>query len=169
MSNETSRIVKKLTAKSVMHNVKKVVKDAGLKDGDEMQLFRIIGKVSSCEGVDSEYGTSIRFKGVFEAINDVTGEVVSSHSQCFLPEVAQDLLHSVVMAHQDGDSEANVAFGFEIGVRADDNLPTGYEYTCRPLVEAKGEDALSDLRNETLLLDAPKKTTGKRSAKKKAA
>ncbi len=111
----------------------------------------------------SNYGTFTKFRGDFEAVNLATGESYRSQN-LLLPEIASGLLiaalHAAGAKHgtaktastqeEPGEPATSpVEFAIEIGLRktkSDKPGGAGYEFTLRPLIEAKDSDPLAALR-----------------------
>lgn len=92
--------------------------------------------------------------GAFKAVNLITGEMFEA-SSCILPNF---ITESIAAALTDGN---DVEFALQIGVRSKPSSVTGYEYTVRPLIEPKPNDAMEKLLAlsafaEPLAIEAPK-------------
>jgi len=143
-----AQLSKKISVKSIVGNVKVMVRDGEIKDGQN--VMRAYGTASTVIGGDSDYGPWIAFKGNFKAENLLTGEVVAS-GKLFLPEVGSDLLEGAV-----NGCDGQVEFAFDIGVKYDDDSATGYIYTATPLLEAAEDEAMNRIeQNFAAKLDAP--------------
>lgn len=143
----TIKISKKLSAKTIIGNVKTLVKD--LNNGDTLELFTVFGQAVGTKTGSTNFGDWVSITGRFEAINSITGEVSQGYN-LFLPELAQDMTVTAL-----ANAGGNLELGFVIGVQAKEELPTGYEYTVRPLMEPVEDDALSRMRKQMHKLAAP--------------
>lgn len=120
----------------------------------------------------STYGEYTKFRGDFEAVNLSSGESYRS-GNLLLPDVAADLLASALHAAgakhgrakspgidgDDGeDALAPIEFAVEIGIRPKTSDKPGgmpYEWTVRPLIEARDSDPLVSMRDKVKALSAP--------------
>ena len=146
--------LKKLSAKTVLSNVKKCA---------EGVLFDVFGQAVGIKAGESNYGTWEALIGEFKAVRIEDGKVFSS-KVCFLPELAHDEIKDAVIAAQEkaDDGKALIEFAYEVGKRNDEDLPAGYEYTVASLIEIETEsDPLAKLmlkvENEQKKLAAPAK------------
>lgn len=163
-------LLKKMSAKAIVGNVKEVAKSIE-HDGDKTPLYNVYGICTGIEtGEHQTNGPWIGFKGSFGAINLVTGEEFSA-TKCFLPDPMPGLLEN---AMRDNDS---VEFALEVALKRRDDLAVGYEYMVTPLIDAQEADPLAHLKAKALpkasvqQLDAPKAEAAetKPAAKKKTA
>lgn len=138
------KVIKKITAKEVCGDVKKLVnlnmKDGELPEGLAIPLMRVVGKCDRTQIKTTDIGESLLLLGNFEGINIATGEVFRS-GRCYLPEVAADMIAGMLL----DDSVSAVEFGFDIGVITDPSSIVGYTWEVTPLVEPQDDDALSRL------------------------
>ncbi|MEG9862950.1 MAG: hypothetical protein V6Z82_06960 [Flavobacteriales bacterium] len=141
-------LIKKLTVKTVVGNLKAMVKAGDVTEG---AIMRVMGIATGQQSGTSDFGDWIAFKGKFRAINIITGEEFHS-AKCLLPEVASDL---VVAAMAENES---VEFAFDIKIQLDETAATGYVYLAQPLVEAQQDDPLERLASSvTMALPKPGK------------
>lgn len=132
-------MLKKMSAKNVMGG------RVRLGDGDnERDLYTIFGLANGLKNGSSDFGDWIALMGQFKAIRAGDGAVFYS-AKAFLPDVAQDMIVAAVKSAQEDDRNASVEFAYVIGIRESDTA-TGYEYTCRPLIEQRA-DALASLES----------------------
>ena len=158
-----SNIIKKITVKTVLGDVKKMVlgdKKKGVEGLDvKTDVMRVAGIARRMETGESEYGPWVKFKGSFMGTNLITGEEFRAGS-AMLPEVASELLEEAMNA----EGAENVKFGFDVAVTPDDSIAIGYQYSVTPLIEATEDDPLLSLANSLPNLPklaAPKKETAK--------
>lgn len=115
------------------------------------RVMRVGGRVIKIDTIETTYGSSLRLKGIFKAINLETGEEFSS-STCYLPDVASNL----IALGFDGKS---LEFLFDVGIKGVEKLDgtTGYEFGLKSLVGPKPEDDPL----ASLFAKAPKADTSK--------
>jgi hypothetical protein len=135
-----TEISRKITMKGIVGNVKTIAKT--MKDGETMPLVKLLGFVDSAEAVETEYGTSTRFKGDFiaESMIDDKQPLVSS-TKCFVPPILEDLINKG-LEELDGTS---LKLAFVIAVKADESIPVGYEYKTWPLIKPKPSNPMLEL------------------------
>lgn len=175
-----AEIVRKVSAKNVVGNVKRFVPAFG-KDGQPttavMPLFEVYGHAHSVKRGSSDFGGYVALIGRFEAVNitkDADGNTdgrIFAGPQCYLPEPMQSMLAEQLEAtenEKDSDGKPvlvdgkpktrrvvdSLEFAFRIGVKAT-NSPIGYEYTTSPIVKPGGADPLADLRKKIPALTGP--------------
>jgi hypothetical protein len=156
-----SSLIRKISAKSVCGKIE-VPKSA-------KKLFVVFGHAQKTKSGTTDYGTWTALVGRFEAVNTETGEVFQS-PQCFLPEPMQSMITvSLEELDDDGNRVTNsVQFSIEVGIKPSD-VPIGYEYTTKEIVEADTADPLAALRDASKdALAAPKKKNGKKGNNKKS-
>jgi len=130
-----SKLIKKITPKTVLGKIKSIAHDLT----ETTPVMRVVGIARGLSTGEGDYGSWVKFKGDFSATNLLTGDVFRSPA-CILPGIAGDLIESAVM-----DSENNgVEFGFDITLEPSDS-PVGYEFSAIPLLETKEETPLDSL------------------------
>lgn len=156
-------ILKKITVKSVVGNVKKLVIDGTLaENGGQMNVMRVFGNAVGLKTGESDNGPWTAARGQFKAIA-LTGEnegVEFVSSVCFMPDVAMDMVEAQMMA----DGVSSVEFAFDISIVADEDSATGYVYTANPLLAPEEDNPLDRLAStlpKLPALEAPKKATKK--------
>jgi hypothetical protein len=132
------KLIKKISIKTVVGNVKAIVKE--MDEGESRIIMRVIGKATGSKVGESTYGAWEALKGDFKATNMETGEQFRS-GVAFLPDVALDL----VIGALNGGDVSSVDFGFDIGVTEDSDSNTGYVYNATPLLEVKESDPIAML------------------------
>jgi hypothetical protein len=117
-----------------------------MNEGDPSRtLMHVIGKANRVKEGIGDYGPWQKLMGQFEAVNLATGEI-SVAPQCILPEPMNGMVAGQILNAEPGAAPV-IEFALEIGVEASGKAGgTGYEFTTRPLVEARETDALSELR-----------------------
>jgi len=137
-------IIKKLSVKAVVGDVKKLARD--LEDGKTLMLARFVGIAHGTQTGTTDNGDWTAFKGDFGSVNLLTGEEFSA-GKLFLPEVAENL---TIAALSNADT---VELGFDIGIKGNTNSVTGYEYIATPLIKPTENNPVTALMAK---LDAPK-------------
>jgi hypothetical protein len=136
---------KKVSVKLVCGDMKKNVKEWGLKSGESKDVMQVLGTVNGLQTGTSDYGDWVAFKGSFKATNLATNEQFRS-GKCLLPEVASDLV--VAGFNVEGVDSLNMAF--IVGVQADEESATGYTYYATPLLEEDASDPLAALEKQVV-------------------
>lgn len=154
-------LLSRITVKSVYGAIKTVIKEvADPVSGEktevrvlerETPLMRVYGQANEYQVVDSTYGASLRFLGVFKAINADTGEVFTS-GKCFLPGVIESQLGGVL----DSVKEGGVEFAFDI-VAVPSKNAYGYEYRVRSVIEVAEAPVITALEQRMGMLSLPNK------------
>lgn len=133
-------LLKKLGAKQITGDVKKIVREHLANDGDRMALYTVFGRVDSIRtGDHPTYGAWVAFGGMVESINHVTGEEAASN-QAFLPEPLSSMLKAEL---ENADS---IEFAVTVDVKRRDDLGQGYEYLPIPHIQSTDNDPLAHLR-----------------------
>ena len=149
MANE---ILRKLTIKNCGFDVA-TIKEA-LGDQASVELLKIVGISKSAQPGQTPLGDYLKLVGTFKGINLITGEMFEA-SSCILPNF---ITESIAAALTDG---SDVEFALPIGVKSKPSSVTGYEFTVRPLIEPKPNDAMEKLLSisgfdDRRALEAPK-------------
>lgn len=155
---KTAPIVRKLSVKSIIGRKPKAPDDDNVK-----MLVRFYGVATGTKTGESNFGPWCALIGSFKAINLETGEEKRAGT-CFLPDVALDMI-----LPQLAPAKVNaVEFGFDIGVKKDDDSATGYIYVAEPCLQVSENDPLELITKkiDAPALPAPDK---KESKKEKAA
>ena len=139
-----SNILRKLTTAAIFGPKMKVLTAAmaGRKTdesptGEPVALYDIGGIVRDIEGVDTEYGTSQKFRGQFVARN-ADGEEFSA-PVCYLPDAAADLIAG---AFPEG---GELEFSMRILVSFDAASATSYVYSAQSHISQSGGDRVAAL------------------------
>ena len=145
-------ILRKLTIKNCGFDIANIKEALG--EDASVELLKIVGISKSAQPGQTSLGDYLKLVGSFKGVNLITGEMFEA-SSCILPNF---ITESIAAALTDG---SNVEFAIQIGVRSKPSSVTGYEYTMRPLIEPKPNDAMEKLLAlsafaEPLALDAPK-------------
>jgi hypothetical protein len=146
-------LLRKLTIKTAGFDVTAV--KAALADNKTADLLKVVGITTEARPGQTEKGEFIKFGGQFRAVNLQTGELFEASTAIF-PNFIADSLAAALSQSQE------VEFGILVGAEANATSVTGYEYTVRPLVEAKVSDKLGALiaaagLDAPLSLEAPAK------------
>ena len=139
--------VKKLSAKTIVGDVKKLVREGQLTSGTV--LYRVIGIADGVRSGESNFGPWTAFSGDFEAVNMLTGEV-SRGPQFFSDKSFTDAL----LSRMNANPGAAVEFALEVAIEINDDYPMGFGYVTRPIVE-NAHDRLGALRSRLAALPAP--------------
>ncbi len=129
-------ILRKLTIKTAGFDVTAV--KAALGDNKTADLLKVVGITTEARPGQTDKGEFIKFGGTFRAINLQTGEAFEASTAIFPNFIADSLAAALAQSQE-------VEFGILIGAKANATSVTGYEYTVRPLVEAKVSDKLGAL------------------------
>lgn len=138
---------KKLSAKTIVGDVKKMIKDGTLAPG--AVLYRAIGIADNMRTGQSAYGEWTAFSGDFEVTNMVTGEVLRGAE--FFPDKGFTEALANRLRAAPGES---VEFALEVCIDISDDYPTGYAYVTRPIL-ADAHNRLGALRERVAALPAP--------------
>ena len=161
----STKLVKKLTSKSILGNVASLCREH-VEEGDSIDAYTVIGLINGYRKVSSQYGDSIGFKGTFEAINHISGEVIKG-TELFAPSVAEPEFAIGV------DEHGTIEVAYKVSIVRGENDDTGaikYEYVFSNLGESTHNSALDDLRSLVPELAAPEGAKKKKiAAPKKAA
>ena len=135
---------KKLSTKTIVGRVK-------APEAPE-KLYSIIGVCNGMRTGESQYGGWVGFTGNFEAVRLKDGKVFAG-PVAFVPEPASSMMLNALQRaeHANGVGSASIEFAFIVGVKPSDKA-SGFEYTVEPVLTAKQNDALANLRQ----LMAPK-------------
>lgn len=154
----SAEILRKITLKTTGFDKAGIT--AALGDQRATELLRVVGVTTSAAPGQTDLGEFLKLHGTFKAINVHTGEAFES-TVAILPNfIAQSLAAAL-------ESSPEVEFGLSIGAKTAKSV-TGYEFTVRPLVEAKPSDKMAALI-EAAGMDRPLMIEGGKSKGKKAA
>jgi hypothetical protein len=137
---------------AINHETKVTLKNAGLDKKilqesateQKQAVCRILGKIKDITPVDGTHGTSMKFMGIFEATNLITGEITRGPN-LFVPEVVEGILTAEVEKAKEADENAAIGFGIDITIQANES-PIGYKFGATPVIESKQEDPFADLK-----------------------
>lgn len=153
-------IVKKLSAKVLVGNVKSYVKD--LQEGQSLDIFRVVGIARKIKTGISNFGEWESLMGEFVAeplVGAKAGQRFRT-GQMFLPDVALNLIAPVV-----GNGNNGVELAFVVNIEANEDSATGYIYSCQFLVEPESSDPLEALMAKALPAPAKEEKSAKETAK----
>lgn len=143
-------MLKKLGAKQITGDVKKIVRNFCANDGDKIALYTIIGVANGIKtGTHTTYGAWLAFTGSMEAENHVTQERFASNI-AFIPAPLDGMLREAL------GSNESVQFAITVEVKRRDDLGQGYEYLPRPHIATQENDPLAHLRQAVPKIEAPK-------------
>ena len=126
-------ILRKITIKTCGFDVTEIKSLLG--DRKSIDLIKIVGVTSSYKVGQTDKGEFIKLAGTFNAINLNTAEMFSS-SECLLPNFISGSIAEALK------NSSEVEFALQIGVKADATSVTGYQYTVKPLIDAKPSEKL---------------------------
>lgn len=129
-------ILRKLTIKTAGFDIPAV--KAALGDNKTADLLKIAGFTTEARPGQTDKGEYVKFIGTFRAVNLQTGEAYESATAIFPSFIAETLAAALAQSQE-------VEFGLLIGAKANATSVTGYEYTVRPLIEAKVSDKMGAL------------------------
>lgn len=143
-------IVKKLSAKVLVGNVKTYIKD--LQPGQSVDLFRVVGIANKTKTGTSNYGDWEALLGNFiaEALVGAKKDQRYRTGQLFLPDVVLNMVTPLI------DGKSAVQMGFVVSAIADDDSNTGYIYSADFLMEPEENDPLEALMKKALPAPAEK-------------
>jgi hypothetical protein len=139
-------LLKKISAKTVMGNVKEIAK--GMKDGERKELFKLLGVCKGVKTGESAYGEYTEFHGAFFAVNLLTDEEFEG-AKAFLIDPWTGMLLTALEGNE------SVEFAITVSIIARDDLPMGYEYVGSPMVETRRADPLAALKQAAGLATLP--------------
>lgn len=146
---ETMNIVNKLSVKTM--NLDPASLTEKLEENKIVVIARMYGQITDYKIGKSKFSTDdlpkedVKFRGTFEGVNLVTGEVFNS-GVCFLPGNVTNVLRAAVDSK--ADDEIGVQFGVEIGakkVKRRDGT-WGYEFTAAVPKNPEAADPLAAMR-----------------------
>lgn len=140
----TVRRVAKISMKTVVGDIKKLILSGQLADGESYPLMRVRGQVNKMTTGSGDYGPWVAFRGLAEATNLITGETVAS-TKVFLPEVISDEMAAIL---QDADDGTSIQFSYDIIANIDHELPTLYQYSIDSHFQSGGNDPLALIREK---------------------
>lgn len=155
-------IVKKLSGKVLVGNVKTYVKD--LQEGQSVELFQVVGIARKIKTGISNFGEWEALMGEFVAEALVGAKAGQRYrtGQLFLPDVALNLVASELTS----GNINGIQLGFKVGAMVDETSSTGYVYTAEFLMEPEENDPLESLIAKAL--PAPEKKPEKTKETPKA-
>ena len=109
-------------------------------------LYRVFGLAAGTKTGSTQFGDWSCFVGEFQAVNLETGEIFNS-GKCFLPEIVE----SGILAQL--SQAEGVKFAFEIGIKPNEDLGIGYEYTAKSLLQPQANNFLEQMAQEVLALN----------------
>lgn len=190
-----SQVVRRLDTKAVVGNFKKIVE--GMEDGEQKELYHLIGKATEVKTGNGTYGLWVGFVGEFQAVpfDAETGEVGEDmfSDLAFLPDPYEGLVHKAMRERAEGEIQeiedgstqpptklykglGAVEIALTIGIVKDSSKPTGYMFVTKSLQDIKVSSSIDHLTkllptNSAPKLEAkePTRGTGPSPTPKKAA
>jgi hypothetical protein len=147
-----TKFPKKITTATMGFNVATLEAVAADNKGADTSVLRVWGIVSGKKPGTSQFGNYIKFTGEIAAMNLITGEEARSQ-ELLLPAVAEGIVNNLFeKAAKDGGT---AEIGLELTVAFNNSAKGGtkFSYGVKPLIEYKGDDALSAMGAK---LPAPK-------------
>lgn len=135
------------------------------KDGETLVVARIYGRAIGYDQKQSKLDPTrfdVRFKGDFEGVNQLTGEVFAA-TGCYLPGAAEDNLKTTVDGLGDGEA---AEFGVEIALKKSAKSPVGYVYGVAVPKQPEAADPLNAIRQAMGGLPTPTKAKAIEAPKK---
>lgn len=138
------QILNKISMGGIFGKVRKLV----IED-EQIDLLVVVGMVKKKVQYKNTFGDSDEpslswgFEGTFKAQRLDTKEQFRS-ARCFLPAIAADII-----ANQCDDSDTNlVQFAFVIGIKSNEKIAIGYEYTAKSLIKPVEDEAMQSLEQQ---------------------
>jgi hypothetical protein len=126
-----------------------------IESGKALHVMRVMGEVHGTRTVETQYGESLEFKGMFEAINPVTEEAFRSPN-AFLPGIMEDEISADWHAAKENGA-TSLRFAADVYVSPDENSATSYVYAHKWLME-RSTDPFADMKSSMPEIAAPSKT-----------
>lgn len=142
---------KKITTQTMGLRTKEMEEIAVNADGKSVGVLRVWGVLSGKDPGIGTFGPFIKFRGNIAALNLLSGEEARSQVVIF-PQVAETVVNTLF--EKAASESAAVEFALEVTVELNPSQKGGYKfrYAVKPLIEIKGEDALSKMAK---MLPAP--------------
>lgn len=134
------QLVKKITNRDVLGNVKALVRESGKKEGEVIPGYTVIGQVINYTTGESDNGPWVKLKGRFRATRASDDEVFAS-AVAMLPDEATDPICAALTL----DDVSSIDMAFSVDVRIEDDSITGYVYVVKPLIAPSEDDPLERL------------------------
>jgi hypothetical protein len=137
-----SLFLKKVTTATMGFTTHALEEIAAANQPKAISVLRVWGIVSNREVGQSQYGQYMKFKGEIAALNLVSGEEARSQA-VLLPQVAETVVNSLFEKAAKEGGSAQIALEITVEYNASTKGGTKFRYGVKPLIEFKGEDALS--------------------------
>lgn len=148
-----AEIIRKITNKDVLGDIVNPKVDT--------DMYTILGTIYGYELGTSTYGEFIKFKGDFMAIRKSDSMEFRAPS-AIIPSPMDNALAGMydnaltLLVDENGEipkgKRASCEMAIVIGMKPS-KIPTGYEWTMRPLIELQSSNTLDSLKDRVLLLD----------------
>lgn len=133
-----TKIISKLTIRDVVGSKPKILAAAmtgrandEAKDGKPVPIMRVLGQVQGFQAGEGDNGAYIKLRGLFQATNLLTGEIIDNVPIAILPNTVGDLLAGIMVG-----GAKSVDFAIEVDVQYDEAAATMYVYSFRSLMKA---------------------------------
>lgn len=167
MSNAT-KVIKKITPKDVME----LGRGAKLpKPESQTKLYIVYGVANGLVSKPTAFDADqFAIAGRFEAIR-ASDQQRFSAEYLYLPGDAHDRVVTMLKPNLDTGLIPEFQLAFDIGYAPNADSPTGYTFSCSPVLDTKAQDLLADTRKTidgmlAKLLPAPEKAGGSGNARK---
>jgi hypothetical protein len=157
--------LKKITTQTMGFQTRQLEVTAEEHQPKPVSIMRVWGMVSGKTPGVSQYGPYMKFTGEIAALNLITGDEARSQA-LLLPGIAEAVVISLFdRATKEGGS-AQIALEVTVTYNNSAKGGTKFAYGVKPLVEFKGEDALSVMAKQLpppALIDGSKPAAKKKS------
>jgi hypothetical protein len=150
--------LKKVTTATMGFTTHSLEEIAAASQPKTVSVLRIWGIVSGREVGQSQYGQYMKFKGEIGALNLVDGAEARAQSVLF-PQIAETVVNSLFDKSAKEGGSAQFALEITVEFNSSQKGGTKFRYGVKPLIEFKGEDALSTMAKQ---LPAPAMLTKKK-------
>ena len=136
------QLLKKIGAKQILGNITKVLE--GITDDQTaVDVYTVIGKSNGIKTGVGTFGEYFGFLGTFEAVNHITGEVMTT-TRCYIQEPLSTILVNAMSSNDE------IEFAYTVAMKRRDDLERGYEWMVKPHTAVTQSDTLSHLRKLAL-------------------
>lgn len=145
MDNQTTHPLKKITTKSVMEVERG---NPLIAPTTHQSLFAVYGVVTGTAPAPTNFDKDgVVLIGRFKAVRGKDRKMFTSE-KLFLPDSTyQKQLAAMIKPDENGEIH-QVNFGFNVGYAPMPGSPTGYNFTCSPMLDVKAQDALAAIEDQ---------------------
>jgi len=143
---------KKISTATMGFNVTTLEAVAAENKESATPVMRVFGIVSGKTPGVSQFGSFIKFTGEIGAINLLTGDEARSQA-LLLPAVGETVVNNMFEKAAKNGGTAEIALEITVSYNNSAKGGTKFSYGVKPLIEYKGDDALSAMASK---LPAPK-------------